>query len=219
MSKTLSPSLWRGCFNTCALVTQGHPNTPRKESKDVPEGNDGLVPRQEEFGSGQPKLANVYRMFKERFDQSDRYWCRMRIHFDQLETLDEIVEMTETDQRLASLEHDARQPRLAKEADGQAGTKTREHTEGAAKAVQAMHGDSFSANWVDPDPMCWTSFSVKVKPPALPCGDDVVVANGAAVPKSCLAPLEMRTTTAAGGLHPTGKPSTATRTTFDRSTL
>ena len=36
--------------------------------------------------------------------------------------------------------------------------KTRERTEGAAKAVQAIHGNSCSANRVDPDPMCSTSF-------------------------------------------------------------
>ena len=45
---------------------------PRKESKPVPEGDDGPVPQQEKFGFGQPTLADVYRMFKERFDQSDR---------------------------------------------------------------------------------------------------------------------------------------------------
>ena len=33
---------------------------PRKESKAVPEGNDGPVPKQEEFGSGQPTLVDVY---------------------------------------------------------------------------------------------------------------------------------------------------------------
>ena len=58
------------------------------------------------------------------------------------------------DQCLTSLEHDARQSRLAMEADGQADTKTRERTEGAATAVRAMYGDSCSANRVDPDPMC-----------------------------------------------------------------
>ena len=48
------------------------------------------------------------------------------------------------------------------EADGPSDTKTRERTEGAAnKAVQAMHGDKFSANRVE---------------------------NGAAAPKSCLSP-------------------------------
>ena len=45
-------------------------------------------------------------------------------------------------QLAARLEQDARQPRLVMEADGPANTKTRERTEGAATAVQAMHGDS-----------------------------------------------------------------------------
>ena len=60
--------------------THTHPHThtlthmPRKVSKAVPEGNDVPVPQQKEFGSGQPTLADVYRMFKERSDQSDRYW-------------------------------------------------------------------------------------------------------------------------------------------------
>ena len=90
------------------------------------------------------------------------------------------------DQRLASLDRDARQPRLAIKADVPADKKTRERTEGAVTAVQAMHGDSFSANRVDPDPICSTSFDVKVEPSALPCRDDVLVENGAAAPMSCL---------------------------------
>ena len=49
------------------------------------------------------------------------------------------------DQHVTSLEHGARQPRLAMEADGPVNTKTRERTEGAATAVQAMRGDRFSA--------------------------------------------------------------------------
>ena len=122
-------------------------------------------------------------------------------------------------QRLASLEHDARQPRLAMEADGQAGTKIRERTEGTAKAVQAMHKDSFSANRVDPDPTCSTSFGVKVEPPALPCRDDDLVENGAAASKSCLSPLEMRSVTYAGGVLPADMAPTATRTTFHQLPL
>ena len=97
------------------------------------------------------------------------------------------------DQRVASLEHDARQPRLAMEADGQANTKTRERTGGAAKEVQAMHGDSFSARRVDPGPKTnSTSFGVMAEPPAFPGRYDVVVENGAVAPKSCLPSLEMR---------------------------
>ena len=49
------------------------------------------------------------------------------------------------------------------EADGLSNTKTRERTEGAAKAIQAMHEDSFfSANRVQAGPKTTaTSFGVK----------------------------------------------------------
>ena len=110
----------------------------RKESKAVPQSN-GPVPQQEEFGSGEPTLVDVYRMFKERFDRWDRKLERRS---------DEIRVMS---QRVSSLEQDARQPRLAMEADEQADTKTGKRTEGAAMAVQAMHGDSCSATRIDPD--------------------------------------------------------------------
>ena len=78
-------------------------------------------------------------------------------------------------QRVVSHEQDARQPRLAMEADVKADKKTRERTEGAATAVQAMHGDRFSANRVQAGPTCSTSFGVKAESPALPCRDDVLV--------------------------------------------
>ena len=97
--------------------------------------------------------------------------------------------------------------------------KTRERTEGAAKAVQAMHGDRFSARRVQDGPKSSTTSEVKTKLPALPCRDDVLVENGAAAPKSFFSSLEMRTPTAAGSSFPTGKTSTATRTTFDQPTL
>ena len=104
------------------------------------------------------------------------------------------------EQHLASLEPGARQPRLAMMADGHANIKTRERTEGAATAVQAMRGDNFSARRVEPGPnTSSTSFGVKAEPPALPCRDDVMVKSGDAAPKSCLPSLEMRSSTAAGG--------------------
>ena len=119
-------------------------------------------------------------------------------------------------QRLASLEHDARQPRPAMEADGPADTKTRELTEDPTTAVQAMHGNTFSAGRVGPGPKTTsTSFGWKADPPALPCRDDILVENGAAVPKSCLSPLEMRSPTVAGGLLHTSKASMVTRTTYN----
>ena len=121
--------------------------------------------------------------------------------------------------RLASLEHDARQPRLAREADVTVDKKTRERTESAAAAVQTKRGDSCYAKRVQAGPTSSTSFGKKDKPPTLPCRNDVLVDNGAAAPKSCLSPLEMRTLTAAGGLLPTGKVSTATMAIFQQLPL
>ena len=117
------------------------------------------------------------------------------------------------DQHVTSLEQIARQPRLAMEADGQANTKTRERTEGATTALQTMHGDSCTAQKVQDGPKASSSFGVKAEPPALPCRDDVLVEDGAAAPKSCLPSLEMRSPSAAGGLLPAGKTSTATEAT------
>ena len=52
---------------------------PRKESEAVPERN-GPVPQQEEFGSGEPTLADVYRLFVERFDGTGSWtiWREIR---------------------------------------------------------------------------------------------------------------------------------------------
>ena len=174
----------------------------------VPEGN-CPVPQQDELGPDQPALADLYRMSEELFDTSDR-------------KLNELAdEMKAIKQRLAGLEQHARQPLLAIEADVPSVTKTHERTEGAAVAVQAKNGDSCSVNWVDPDPTSSASFGDDFTgPPALPCSrDDALVGNGAATPKSCLSPLEMRTPTVPGGSLPAGTTSTATRTTFDQPPL
>ena len=80
-----------------------------------------------------------------------------------------------------------------------------------------INGDSSFAQ-VDPDPMCLTSFDDdSTEPLALPCcRDDVLVDKGAAAPKRCLSPMEIGTLTAAGGLLPANKASTAVRTIFLR---
>ena len=64
-------------------------------------------------------------------------------------------------------------------------TKTHERTEGAATAFQVMHWDSCSAERVDSDPLCSTSFGDDCTgPPAPPClGEDALVDNRAASPK------------------------------------
>ena len=107
------------------------------------------------------------------------------------------------------------------EEDGPANTKTYERTEGATTAVEAMRGDSRSADRVDLDPMCSTSSGDEcIGLPAPPClGEDALVDNRAAAPKSCLPSLEMRSPTTAGGLVPTGEISTATKTTYNETLL
>ena len=108
---------------------------PRKESEAVPEGN-GPLPQQEQFGSGQPTLEDVYRMLCEAIDSR---FDRQQSCFDRWDRkMDEISdEMRRMDQHVTSLEHGARQPRHTMEAGGSANPKTRERTEGAATAVQA----------------------------------------------------------------------------------
>ena len=187
---------------------------PRKESEAVPEGN-GPILQQEELGSGQPTMENVYRMMKEAFDQWDR---KLDDISDKVEEY--IEERTSINQRLTRPEHSDRQPRLAIEIDGHANTKPRERTEGAATVVQAMHEDSCTtAQKVQDGRKTSISFGVMAKPPDLPCKEDVLVEGGAMSPESCLASLEMRSSTAAGGLVPTGETSTATETTINKPLL
>ena len=98
----------------------------RKASEAVSEGN-GPVHQEEEFEFGQPTPVGEFR--------------EIRSQFNKLKEL-----MRRLEQHLLSQEQDARQPRLAIEADETANTKTQERTEGAAKAVQAMRGDSCTAD-------------------------------------------------------------------------
>ena len=95
----------------------------RKTNEAVSEGN-GSIPQQGEFGSGQPTLVGVFREIREKLEE---FHDEMTGLFEQL---------------AARLEQDARQRRYAMEAD-ETYTKTRERTEGAAIAVQAMRGDSY----------------------------------------------------------------------------
>ena len=167
----------------------------RKESEAVSEGN-GPVHQEVKFGFGQPALADEHKEIR----------------------LDKITRLSE--QLSACLEHEARQPRLAMEADGPANTKTQERTKGAATAVQVMRGDGCTAEQkVQDGPKTSIDFGVEAEPPDLPCREDVLVEGVATAPESCLPSLEMRSPTAAGGLLPTGDASTATRTTSNEPLL
>ena len=117
------------------------------------------------------------------------------------------------------LEQDARQRRYTMEAY-ETNTKTCERTEGAAIVVQAMRGDRCTtAQKVQDIPMTSITFGVEAEPPDLPCRDDVLVEGGDAAPRLCLPYLEMRSPTPAGGLVPTCKTSTTTKTNFNQSPL
>ena len=102
-----------------------------RQGKAAPEGNDP-VSQHDEYEHDQSTLADIYRRLEEGFD---RQLNRMKSYFD-----DFTEKMRETGQRLTGLEHEARQPRLAMEADVTPDTKTRKRTEDAA-ADQAKHGN------------------------------------------------------------------------------
>ena len=128
---------------------------PRKESEAVPEGNGPTPQDADKRVTWEVLQQAVLEMWGKMFGE----------HREDLRSMDH---------RLAGLEYDARQPRSAMKTDGLADTKTRECTEGAATAVQAMHGDSFSANRVQAGPKTTsTSFGVKAESPALSCRDNV----------------------------------------------
>ena len=122
-----------------------------------------------------------------------------------------------TNKRLAGLEHEARQPRLATEADVEADKKTRKRTKDASAADREKNGDNSFARRVDDGPMSLTSFGMIAERPApeKSIADDLVH-KGAEVPNPCLSPVEMRTPTATGGLLPAGTASTEMRTIFSR---
>ena len=116
---------------------------PRKESEAVPEGK-GSIP--------QYLIAEIAREdFLQIMSEA------MGKAFKEIKK-----DLRSMNQRLASLEHDARQPRLAMEADGSADKKTRERTESADKVVQAMHGDRFSAKRIQDGPKGSTTFGEEV---------------------------------------------------------
>ena len=68
-----------------------------------------------------------------------------------------------TNQRLTSLQHETRQPRLAKDADVEPDSMNHKRTEGAAAGDRAKHGDSSSAR-VDDGVTSLTSFGMIVEP-------------------------------------------------------
>ena len=178
----------------------------------IPEGND-LIPQDAYvMVRGIKILEDFLRIMSEAMDKAfDKHFGQKPENLEDLRT---------NDQRVASLKQDVWQPRLAMEADGLADTKTRERTEGAAAAVQAMHGDSFSANRVQTGQKTTpTSLSVKAEPPT-PLAEMTLWSRTALRRPSRVSHLwRCAHPTAASGLLPSGMATTATRTTFHQLPL
>ena len=188
---------------------------PRKESEAVPEGN-SPVPQQEEFGSGEPTVADVYRLFEEGLRKMDSYFDRWNRKLDEI-----LDEMRVMGPHVTSLEQDAWQPRLAMKADGPANTKTRERRRALLRQYKRCMGMAvLPAGLIPTRCVLPASGGDCTVPPAPLClGENALVDTRTAAPKSCLPSLEIRSPTAAGDLLPTGETSTATRTTFNKPSL
>ena len=120
-----------------------------------------------------------------------------------------------TSQRLAGLEREARQPRLATEADVKPDTKTGKHTEDASSADRMKNGERSFAK-VDYGPTSLTSFGMitELKGPEKVIGDALVNKDAEALnPHISLMEVRMLLFTA-GGLLLTGTVSTIMRAIF-----
>ena len=122
--------------------------------------------------------------------------------------------MRVTNQRVAKLQHQVQQPRLATEADVRPDTKTLEHTK-SAEVDEEKYGDISSAR-VDDNPTTLTNFANKVEPLAPEKGiGNALVNEGTEAPKTHLPPVEVRMlTSTAGGLVLAGTVFTTLRAIF-----
>ena len=177
--KDSKPFPWRGYSIT--LVCFGadvNPKMPRTETKAVPEGN-GPIPH-DDYGSGEPIMAELYRVFKEGFYRMNKHFDIMTNKFDRHKI--QRNEDKRTNQRLAGLQHQTQQPRHATETDVKTDKKTRKRTEGAA-ADDENHGGISSARAEDV-PTSLTSFGNIAEPPAPEkCIGDALVNESAETPK------------------------------------
>ena len=125
-------------YHTCALDVEVNPEMPQNRSRAVREGN-GAFPPPDEFGSGEPTMVELYRILEETFDRMDKKIDRMTSCFDR--RLNKLIGKTrETKQRLADLQDQAQQSRLATKADVDPDTKTCKRTRGATANFSEARG-------------------------------------------------------------------------------
>ena len=178
------------------------PKILRTKSKAVLKGNN-YIP-QDIFVFGGLTMEEIDRVFAE---ELDKYFDRKRGHIDQ--RFENMEKENKNNQRLAGLQHQAQQPRLATEADVKPDTKTFERTEGAERDEEKFE-DILSA-LVDDDPPSCTSLGNIAEPlaPEKSIGD-ALVNEGAEAPKPYFSPVKVRmlTFTACGLQHASSAPAT-----------
>ena len=103
------------------LGAEVNPKMRRIKNKAVSKDN-GPFPH-DEPESYEPTMAVIYRLLKRGFEEMDKHFNEMTSNFDRQ---DKRFEDIENNQRLAGLQHQAQQPRLAVEADVRPDMKNRE---------------------------------------------------------------------------------------------
>ena len=195
-----------------ALGAEVYPEKPQKKSKAVSDSNDP-VPLDTSGLLDEITMEEIRRIMSEALDKSSDKYYGLRPKYSK----------KNINQRLAGLEHEARQPLLTAEVNVETDKKTRKRTEGATVTDRTKHnGDSSSARRVDAAPTNLTNFG-KIVEPSLAhekCVSDAMVSKGAEAQKWHLPPVEVRMLpSAAGGLLPAGTASTATKTIFHQPPL
>ena len=94
-----------------------NPKLPRAKSEAVSEGNSSIP--QNKSGFGELTMVELYRVLEE---EIDKYFDRMASQDKRLEYMEE---QNKNNQRVAGLQHQAQQLRLAAKADGQQDKNTK----------------------------------------------------------------------------------------------
>ena len=118
-----------------------NPKLPRARSEAVSEGNSSIP--QNKSGCGELTMVEMYRVLEEEIDK----------YFDKMTSQDKRFEymkgQNKNNQRVAGLQYQAQQLRLAAKADVQQDRKTREHKESITPSDETF-GDISSIRVEDP---------------------------------------------------------------------
>ena len=213
--------VYKHTSHKCFLGAATHPKMPRPKVLPVGKGQEvsqtesnPKMPRPKVLSAGKghvasqnesrlPTIMELVRTLNRRLDETNR---RLARRGNKVEVM--VKEVRNNNQRPARLQQlQAQQSRLAVRADAFEDKKT-------CKSRQDFTPDGrwgdISSDRVHDGPMRLTSLSNQeyIEPPALPCGDDALVNQGAEAPMPCLSPVEIRKSTTAGSVLHAGSAST-----------